>query len=78
MRCALDVNFIYNGEGHGKIVIKEALRTVFDRAAKKDFATFGYIGRTSAQASGATNAMRGRCGGPAAGAFPKAMEFQGV
>ena len=39
MRCALDVNFIYNGEGHGKIVIKEASRTVFDRAARKDSAT---------------------------------------
>jgi hypothetical protein len=54
-RCALGVNFIYNGEGHGKIVVKKVLRTVFDRAARKDSATAGYIGRTSAQASGATD-----------------------
>jgi hypothetical protein len=39
MRCALDANFIYNGEGHGKIVVKKVLRTVFDRAARKDSAT---------------------------------------
>jgi hypothetical protein len=41
MRCALDLNFIYNGESHGKIVIKEALRIVLDRATKKDSATAG-------------------------------------
>jgi hypothetical protein len=38
MRCALGVDFIYNSEGHGKIVIK-SIEDSFYRAAKKDSAT---------------------------------------
>ncbi len=78
MWCAGCVSFIYNGEGHGKVVIKEASRTVLDRAAKKDSTTTGYVRRTSAQASGTTNTARGRGRGFAAGTFHKVMEFQNV
>ena len=78
MRCAIDVNFIYNGEGHGKIVIQEASRTVLDRAAKKDSANTGCVRRKSAQASGTTDEARGCGRGFAAGTFHKVMEFQSV